>query len=748
MSELTEISRVAGEAEGSAEKGPKKTVNQLKIWIGASATLALVLIVVLVVSLSGSDDDKYYERKSCEEGASSPIKANACLRLNCTFDVSSCTSTCPFGYENDGLCEVGCECALEGTFQGDVYFDQDEVQSMAEEYGYTDPESDFAVFSGSAQSGKLWDQYADGGRIKIFYEFDESFQQESMMRARQAFRLFSENTCIDFLERKIEEIPFVRVVWETACRSKIGYKPSSVWNGQKVSVGDSCGPVGVFVHEFMHLLGFHHEQTRPDRDAYVRIFEENINGKKGRNQYRKMSRNEIQAVYTQYDLKSTLHYGSDDYATKDGPAMLSRKGEFIKNNDAPTQLDWDELNMLYDCLERTTEGHWTSWTEWSLCDKTCGFGYSSRYRRCEDREGVLVTGCEGTNMESRPCEENLDCHTMLPSGQWGEWALVTECSKTCGDGKEMYERKCTPERSRCEGKHYVFRDCFKETCAFGDLQMLEIQPSWTEWMVSGKCTLTCGGGKKKFFRKCFKGMFLSNCKRHNGQLSTMEMDYRDCNTSPCPEKTYVPIKWEWGLWTSCSESCDGLRTRKQTCIADECGYLEIQSQSCNRGVCQKHEEQMFHRETTVTTDSLCEDQVGTTWHFADFNGDKRTDVLCSRAGDIYKLGHADASGQPSHMAWKGKLEGCEGLKLMLGDFNGDGRSDLLCRDNEKRRLVIKHATQEGLFEKKVVEAGPFCTESEATLVVLDANQDGRADLLCYSSEKHFELRLNALGRRK
>ena len=45
---------------------------------------------------------------------------------------------------------------------------------------------------------------------------------------------------------------------------------------QVVSLGPGCAHRSVILHELGHVLGFWHEQNRPDRDKFVRINKENI----------------------------------------------------------------------------------------------------------------------------------------------------------------------------------------------------------------------------------------------------------------------------------------------------------------------------------------------------------------------------------------------------------------------------------------------------------------------------------------
>ena len=58
------------------------------------------------------------------------------------------------------------------------------------------------------------------------------------------------------------------------CWSYVGKQNGA---GQDLSLqSPGCLRKDIIMHEFMHALGFWHEQSRPDRDEFVRILWENI----------------------------------------------------------------------------------------------------------------------------------------------------------------------------------------------------------------------------------------------------------------------------------------------------------------------------------------------------------------------------------------------------------------------------------------------------------------------------------------
>ena len=63
------------------------------------------------------------------------------------------------------------------------------------------------------------------------------------------------------------------------------------------------------MHELGHVVGYWHEQSRPDRDKYVDIIVENINKAYYAYNFEKYGHDEIDSLGVPYDYDSIMHYG-------------------------------------------------------------------------------------------------------------------------------------------------------------------------------------------------------------------------------------------------------------------------------------------------------------------------------------------------------------------------------------------------------------------------------------------------------
>uniref|UniRef100_A0A8C6Q6Q7 Metalloendopeptidase n=1 Tax=Nothobranchius furzeri TaxID=105023 RepID=A0A8C6Q6Q7_NOTFU len=108
-----------------------------------------------------------------------------------------------------------------------------------------------------------------------------------------------------------------------------------------------CMWAGIAAHEFMHALGFVHEQSRSDRDHYVTIVWKNIMPEHIHN-FRKQATNNLNSPY---DYSSVMHYGRYAFSEDGGPTIIPRPDPYIPigQRDGPSALDLHKINTLYDC---------------------------------------------------------------------------------------------------------------------------------------------------------------------------------------------------------------------------------------------------------------------------------------------------------------------------------------------------------------------------------------------------------------
>ncbi|XP_035215182.1 zinc metalloproteinase nas-4-like [Stegodyphus dumicola] len=134
------------------------------------------------------------------------------------------------------------------------------------------------------------------------------------------------------------------------CHSKLGRGNGGV---RDVSLGDGCYKLGTVIHELIHSIGVHHEQSRSDRDQYITIHWENI--KKGGEhnfQKRKHVKNNL---LLKYDYNSIMHYGSMSFSKdkRRGLKTITAKRKGVRllppREKMPTVSDIKKINLLYKC---------------------------------------------------------------------------------------------------------------------------------------------------------------------------------------------------------------------------------------------------------------------------------------------------------------------------------------------------------------------------------------------------------------
>jgi len=119
----------------------------------------------------------------------------------------------------------------------------------------------------------------------------------------------------------------------------------------------------------------------------------------------------------------------------------------------------DNVRVLNENV-RAINGGWSNWSEYSVCDGTCGQGKKTRTRACNNPYpsfgGIL---CSGPSVDTSTCK----LPNMCP--EWSQWSAYSACSATCGSGTRSRTRTCSPlGEPRCPGAAKQIQACKLEDC--------------------------------------------------------------------------------------------------------------------------------------------------------------------------------------------------------------------------------------------------------------------------------------------
>ncbi|CAI5663616.1 unnamed protein product [Oreochromis niloticus] len=251
-----------------------------------------------------------------------------------------------------------------------------------------------------------------------------------ILRAFDQFRLKS---CIDFKPRDSED-DYISVKQLDGCWSYIGQVIS---NGQELSIGRGCGSIAIVEHEFLHALGFYHEQSRYDRNDYVTIQFENILEDK-KNNFRIVGSNESTTHGVPYDYLSVMHYAKDAFTNGNGSTIITKDPNFqnlIGQRLEMSASDVQELNLLYKCNTSIAFKMYCGFTNGTMC----------QMNRCSKSGNgwEMVTGVYGG-----PSSD----HTNLPNGNGnqgqdaGYFMYASTESVQEGDSAWLETKRMSPQR--------------------------------------------------------------------------------------------------------------------------------------------------------------------------------------------------------------------------------------------------------------------------------------------------------------
>jgi hypothetical protein len=154
--------------------------------------------------------------------------------------------------------------------------------------------------------------------------------------------------CVFFRPRQSTDKVYFKIQYGTGCSANVGYmtQQQSTMTLQQ----NGCFYDGTIQHELMHVLGFYHEQSRPDRDDFLQINLENVEPPMQHNFNKYVWGSTVFNQGSTYDYASVMHYGTTAFSMNGKPTMIPRRaGVTIGDAQVLSPMDIAEVRHFYSC---------------------------------------------------------------------------------------------------------------------------------------------------------------------------------------------------------------------------------------------------------------------------------------------------------------------------------------------------------------------------------------------------------------
>ncbi|XP_022613825.1 meprin A subunit beta [Seriola dumerili] len=225
-----------------------------------------------------------------------------------------------------------------------------DIFDINEEAGLNLVEGDIVLDERQTRNSIIGDEYRWPKTIPYYMEDDLEINAKGVIL--KAFEQYRLKTCIDFKPWS-GEANYISIFKGGGCFSSVGNRRVGK---QRLSIGRNCDRIATIEHEFLHALGFWHEQSRADRDDYVNIMWDRISDGKEHN-FNTYNDTTSSSLGVPYDYGSMMHYSKNAFRNGTEPTIVTKIPAFsdvIGQRMEFSDSDLLKLHRLYNCSQAST----------------------------------------------------------------------------------------------------------------------------------------------------------------------------------------------------------------------------------------------------------------------------------------------------------------------------------------------------------------------------------------------------------
>ncbi|XP_071383635.1 meprin A subunit beta [Centroberyx affinis] len=292
-----------------------------------------------------------------------------------------------------------------------------DIFDINEEAGLNLVEGDIVLDERQVRNSIIGDEYRWPKTIPYYMEDDLEINAKGVIL--KAFEQYRLKTCIDF-KPWTGESNYISIFKGGGCFSSVGNRRVGK---QRLSIGSNCDRIATIEHEFLHALGFWHEQSRSDRDDYVTIMWDRISEGREHN-FNTYNDTTSSSLGVPYDYGSMMHYSKNAFRNGTEPTIVTKIPAFsdvIGQRMEFSDSDLLKLSRLYNCTKASTFLDSCDFERENICGMIQGPGDQADWTRVTQAAGGPST--DYSNM-GKCSGSGYFMHFSTGTGNVGDTAML------------------------------------------------------------------------------------------------------------------------------------------------------------------------------------------------------------------------------------------------------------------------------------------------------------------------------------